>query len=819
MHRRLMIVPSLACPASCSYCFGPHLGNVKMDKNTIEAVIRWQQSEPVDEPLDITFHGGEPLAVGANFYRMALPLLREGLAPRRLRFSMQSNLWLLTDELADLFKTNGLSLGTSLDGPEHITDAQRGPGYFRRTMAGIELAQQHGLDVACICTFTRQSLAKREEILSFFIREGLNVSIHAALPALQSPSGAIPESWSLTPSEHGDLLTDMLDHYLNNADKVRIGTLDALCRGVLNGQGNICTFDDCLGKYLAVGPDGSVYPCQRFAGKPEFVLANVKDLTSLHSMQSTSVWQSFASREQQVAEECGDCAYFKVCKGGCPYNALAAGGGTFAALRDPHCESYKKIFSSISRRAADEAFSPENLADVVEHPDLTRGLFRKGRLLSLMSEKTHPHTVSGRARMVLAAVALAATNSPEAATDGFVRLGLSARPARTLMKLRAMNAQLSKPVQSFNNCYLHITFACPSHCAHCYASAGAPHHDYMPVERVLLACRQAAAAGFRQVVITGGEPLIHPKREALLDSLASMRTELKPVLTVLRTSLSFNMDDDLLTKVGHSTDEIAVSLDGDRITHDQRRGVGSYDRVVTNVRRLLALGCTAKLTLAAALPLEQASGEPGRNLRRLAGELGITNVRFRPLLPIGRAAQSGQLPAPQAIWDYFDLDESTRGTYHLVNTCGIGQNLYIEPDGSVYPCYAWNRPSTLLGNINAEGGLTALLQTDAFRDLRCHTVDTNHKCHTCALRYLCGGACRAWNYPLNDDHSTLDDAPRNCLHLYRRASTLFLDSLQQLRISTDRWRDAGFCGIDSAHASMNDHSLEIENETLWTTEY
>jgi uncharacterized protein len=51
---------------------------------------------------------------------MALPLLRDGLAPRRVRFAAQSNLWLLTDELCELFAEHGVSLGTSLDGPEAL---------------------------------------------------------------------------------------------------------------------------------------------------------------------------------------------------------------------------------------------------------------------------------------------------------------------------------------------------------------------------------------------------------------------------------------------------------------------------------------------------------------------------------------------------------------------------------------------------------------------------------------------------------------------------------------------------------------------------
>ena len=83
MPSRLMLVPTLNCPAQCDYCFGPHEGSRTMTPETLQAVVRWQRKSNNSRPLEITFHGGEPLLPGASFYRVALPLLREGLAPFR----------------------------------------------------------------------------------------------------------------------------------------------------------------------------------------------------------------------------------------------------------------------------------------------------------------------------------------------------------------------------------------------------------------------------------------------------------------------------------------------------------------------------------------------------------------------------------------------------------------------------------------------------------------------------------------------------------------------------------------------------------------
>ena len=104
------------------------------------------------------------------------------------------------------------------------------------------------------------------------MREGLNFAVHAALPTLGYPQAS---DWHLSPEVYGELLVALLDRYLANLGKIRISTLDSMCQSMAPRQGGICTFGDCLGHYLAVGPDGAIYPCQRFAGMADYTLGNV----------------------------------------------------------------------------------------------------------------------------------------------------------------------------------------------------------------------------------------------------------------------------------------------------------------------------------------------------------------------------------------------------------------------------------------------------------------------------------------------------------------------------------------------------------------
>jgi uncharacterized protein len=382
-----------------------------MEAGILDAAVGWiDDLKSTVDKLDIIFHGGEPLTAGVDFYRRALPRLRQTGRGKNPRLSMQSNLWPLTDEFCEMFAEYSVSLGTSLDGPEEITDNQRGRGYFRRTMAGIELARRHGLSIGCICTFTSQSVSHADEIIDFFIHEGLSFTVHAAVPPLvegglgresgvtfaQTVLGAATDRWSLSPDAYGSLLVRLLDSYLSNLQRIRIGTLDQLIRSISSGEGGICTYRDCLGCYLAIAPDGSIYPCQRFTGLNSFCLGHVQEQPGLERLRQTPAWQMFLEREKRLREECGNCPCFNICKGGCPYNALAAGGGSFNGFKDPYCSSYRKIFSRITELALEEVFSEENMDAVLAQPD-GNSLLRKGALLTIMRGGPPRLTAAGSA--------------------------------------------------------------------------------------------------------------------------------------------------------------------------------------------------------------------------------------------------------------------------------------------------------------------------------------------------------------------------------------------------------------------------------------
>jgi uncharacterized protein len=340
-----------------------------MSFSVVNRIGEWITTFPKEDSLSMTFHGGEPLVAGVNFFRKALEVIVS--ARDDIRISVQSNLWLLNDELIDLFKQYGVMLGTSLDGPEAINDRQRGKGYFQRTMKKVAQARQAGLKVGCIATLTKWSARNWRDILAFFETEGMDVSFHAALPHSGMPS----QEWVLTPDDYGLVLKEMFDDFLVSKARIRIQPIEAMTAKIISGSNGICVFGDCLGKFFAVDPAGLVYPCQRWIGNPEFSYGSL-DAIKTRPLESFTLWQKLAGFRKEAEVECKGCEFWEDCGGGCPYNALSAG----KTARDPYCRGYYPVYQHILEEAADEVFSPENMAALVDNPCENGNLLQVGKL-------------------------------------------------------------------------------------------------------------------------------------------------------------------------------------------------------------------------------------------------------------------------------------------------------------------------------------------------------------------------------------------------------------------------------------------------------
>ncbi|UTB31838.1 MAG: TIGR04083 family peptide-modifying radical SAM enzyme [Methanobacterium sp. ERen5] len=308
----VMLVPTLGCPSNCGYCWSSEEGSELMSIDTLKQTVNWLKTLREDS-VTVTFHGGEPLLAGLEFFQTALPLIKTELEHLKPALAIQTNLWNMTDDLAELFSTYNIPIGSSIDGPEELNDYQRGEGYYQKTMEGCKIARAHNLKVSFICTFTSHSIKHKEAILNYFLENDLTLKLHPSLPSMRDDN---PDEWALSPEDYGELLVYLLEEYLDKMDEVEIMNIDNLAKSVFRRRGTVCTFVDCMGDTFAIGPDGNIYPCYRFVGMPDYIMGNVHDNPSLDDLAESKPWQLLMEFKEFVDTDCKRCNYVKFCREG-----------------------------------------------------------------------------------------------------------------------------------------------------------------------------------------------------------------------------------------------------------------------------------------------------------------------------------------------------------------------------------------------------------------------------------------------------------------------------------------------------------------------
>jgi len=235
-------------------------------------------------------------------------------------------------------------------------------------------------------------------------------------------------------------------------------------------------------------------------------------------------------------------------------------------------------------------------------------------------------------------------------------------------------------------------------------------------------------------------------------------------------------------------DKVVVSIDGDKDEHDLRRGKGTYDRTVANIMAFnendqgilnkTQSGRLIKIAISAALRAEDIYSDKRAQMAQLARILNVGKVTLRTILPIGRAANYNKPLEFIPLEMYEGPQKVLEDGFQPAATCGIGEKLYIEPTGAAFPCYAYNTPYALLGNAIMQS-VKGIVESKKFKSFREHSVDTNSKCKVCDYRYICGGACRAWQS--QEAQCDLDATSYDCSDLKKRVHGIYLAAMRYFR--------------------------------------
>lgn len=314
------------CNLRCSYCFagtGEYMGHrslmsLEVGKKAVDFLI---ENSGNRRNLEVDFFGGEPLMnfdVVKGIVEYASEKEKE--SNKNFRFTITTNGILLDEEKRAYINENMHNVVLSLDGRKEINDEVRkridGKGSYDRILPLIKkMVDERGeKDYYVRGTFTRKNLDFGADVLHLADLGFDQISVEPVVAAKDSGLDIRNEDLKAVCDEYERLAKEYVDRRKN-------GQWFNFFHFMIDLEGGPCIAKRLRGcgsgtEYLAVTPEGELYPCHQFVGHKEFNLGNVFD-----GLNGNPIREIFSDTNVYTKPQCNSCWAKFYCSGGCAANA------------------------------------------------------------------------------------------------------------------------------------------------------------------------------------------------------------------------------------------------------------------------------------------------------------------------------------------------------------------------------------------------------------------------------------------------------------------------------------------------------------------
>jgi len=348
-----IIKTSFSCNMNCAYCYEGRREQGKwLTRDSAEVLINKAAHYARDEKARVNFlwHGGEPLLLGQDFYQHVIDTQKSLSFPFCYNNMLQTNGLLLDKHFTSFLVKNNFKVGTSLDGPQKLHDAQRrsksGQPTHKLVCQAITQIQKQNGAIGVVAIFTRNTLSQLDEFYNYFSKHKINVRVNPLLP-IGNGADVSAKSLHVTPQEYGKSLIYLFDRWIKEPRYTfTFNPFYNIVGSVMSGRTVICSQSGSCRTFFKVHPNGDVYPCGK-EDERDYLVGNIHT-DDMRSMVESSRVQQYAAEKAAVKELCGDCRHFNICNGGCTTSARLTGDKGVG--KDFFCESYRMLFDHIKAR-------------------------------------------------------------------------------------------------------------------------------------------------------------------------------------------------------------------------------------------------------------------------------------------------------------------------------------------------------------------------------------------------------------------------------------------------------------------------------------
>lgn len=314
------------CNLRCEYCFAAKgdFGGERMlmpfeiGKKAVDFLL---EKSGTRHNLEMDFFGGEPLM---NFdvvkQVVAYARSKEKEYHKNFRFTITTNGLLLTDDKIEFINREMSNCVLSLDGRREVNDRLRvkvnGKGCYDQIVPQYQklVANRGDKDYYARGTFTKYNLDFTQDVLHMAELGFDQVSVEPVVSDPLLDYSIKEEDLPRVFEEYETLAKELIRRKKEGRGFNFFHFMIDLNQGPcaikrLRGCG-------CGNEYVAVTPDGEIYPCHQFVGNPEWKMGDLND-----GSFDTDMKLRFAKSNVYSKRDCRNCWAKFYCSGGCNANS------------------------------------------------------------------------------------------------------------------------------------------------------------------------------------------------------------------------------------------------------------------------------------------------------------------------------------------------------------------------------------------------------------------------------------------------------------------------------------------------------------------
>lgn len=313
------------CNLACEYCFASK-GDYQGGRQLMPAAVALRAVDYLVEHsgsrrnIEIDFFGGEPL-MNFDVVRKAVAYGREigKQANKDFYFTITTNGTLLDRENTAFINEEMDNVVISIDGRKEVHDAIRcdraGRGSYDRIVPlALELVKARKNK----SYFIRGTFTSRNKDFS---RDVMHLADLGFKEISVEPVVGKGDKIFISEDDVPEILAEYEKFALEYLDCLRGGKDFRFYHFDVNLYKGPCVYKRLAAcgagsEYLAVAPDGKLYPCHQFVGLEDFIIGDINE-----GVTNTQIVRVFLNSNIIIKKKCRDCWAKLYCSGGCHANA------------------------------------------------------------------------------------------------------------------------------------------------------------------------------------------------------------------------------------------------------------------------------------------------------------------------------------------------------------------------------------------------------------------------------------------------------------------------------------------------------------------